>query len=587
MTPSAEMTLRLPKARPLAGRLLDQQGKPVAGARVVATTFSAHPTYAATLAHLKAWATDSSGRGFPHVGDRVLYYSDKYDARLNPGGLSPYVATTDKDGRYEITGVGIGQIVTLRVRGPGVADAEFVTLNHEDFDPEPINKAVKAADAATRGSGHSTWLLYRSDAAVVLEPEKVIRGKVTDHEGKPRVGVPVTFTRTGNRELNRDFNQAVTDKDGRYEIRGARKHAGYVVEVPSDAAAGLLPCTGSADDTVGYEPVAIDLKCAKGVVFTGTVKNKRTGEPISTRITTTVLEGNPFVKDFPPFLDGRSGSDDFFTDDAGRFRVVTIPGPVVLMARPSKEDEGHYKPATPDPKHPDRFNNELGADAFIAYGGVYIPVQGNWCRVLEAKATDAEVPLDVELDPAPTTTVKVVDADGKPVAGTRASGLTAIDFYYPTECPTDTLTVYHPDPKKERLLAVTHAERKLVGTLKLTADSKDAVIKLAPGGAVSGRAVDKDGKPMTGLWVHLRYSKTDTSGTLSGLNETLLETDAKGEFKIDGVFPGREFRLVFSSGSRRFGPAWEDMPKYSVAKPGEMLKLGDLKLEPPTKGGGG
>ncbi len=582
MTPTAEVTLKLPKERTIRGKLLDQQGKPVAGGTVVATIISSNATYAATLTHLKSWATDVS-RGFPHVHDRVLYFSDKYDARSNPGGLSPFVATSDKDGRYEIAGVGVGHIVTLRVRGPGMADKEFVTLNHEEFDPAPVNKTVKDTHTAMQMSGGVTWLLYGPDSTVVLEPEKIIRGKVTDHEGKPRAGALVTFTRTSKGNLNPDFNQVVTDKDGKYEIRGARKHDGYMVEVRSDSAAGLLPCTGSADDTVGYEPITIDLKCAKGVVVTGTVKNKRTGEPVPAQISATVLRGNRFVTDYPPFLDGRSRTDDFSTDDAGRFRLVTIPGPVILMARPSKEDEGHYKPATPDLTYPDRFTKEFGAVTFYTYGDGYIPFQGNWCRVLEAKPTDSELKLDVELEPVAKTVVKVMDTDGKPLAGTKAAGLTASDFFYPTECPTDTLTVYNLEPKKERLLAVVHAERKLVGTLKLTADTKDPVVTLGPGGTVTGRAVDKDDKPLAGLWVHLRYGNGDTTGTISGLNETLLETDANGEFRIDGLFPGREFRLVFSRNSQRFGPNWDKMQKYSIAKPGDTLKLGDLKLEPPAK----
>ena len=56
------------------------------------------------------------------------------------------------------------------------------------------------------------------------------------------------------------------------------------------------------------------------------------------------------------------------------------------------------------------------------------------------------------------------------------------------------LTVFNLEPKKGRLLAVVHEQRKLVGTLTLTADTKDPVVKLGVGGSVTGRAVDADGK---------------------------------------------------------------------------------------------
>jgi len=63
---------------------------------------------------------------------------------------------------------------------------------------------------------------------------------------------------------NPDPHRATTDKDGKYELRGIRKHPAYTASVEADTATGFLPCQGSADDTIGYTPITIDLKCAKG-----------------------------------------------------------------------------------------------------------------------------------------------------------------------------------------------------------------------------------------------------------------------------------------------------------------------------------
>ena len=453
MTATAELTLRLPKERPIKGRLLDQQGKPVAGATVAASSPGVlrfrrvHGEALPDLDDRRLQPRGAAERGPRHVVPQPVPESAR---RRSP---SPYAATTDKDGRFTLSGIGANHLVVLRIRGTGVADKEIVTLNRDGFDPAPVNKAARDNEFKGFTFG-GKWVLYGPDPAVVLEPEKLIRGRVTDHEGKPRAGVSVTFSRPNKRDLNPDYNQAVTDKDGRYEIRGAHKHPVTWWRFHPTRAAGLLPCQGFADDTVGYEPITIDLKCAKGVVVTGTVKNKATGEPVPSWIYREVLADNPFVENYPPFRHAASMLDaSSKTDAAGRYRVVTVPGPVLLMVSPHQGERNEFKPVAPDPKHPQRFTDKYGGLSFYTYGGAISPVQGCWCRVLEAKPTDSEVTVDIELEPATKAPVKVIGPDGKPVTGTKATGVTHVEFAHPTEYPdTDTLTVFNLDPKKERVL---------------------------------------------------------------------------------------------------------------------------------------
>ena len=65
-----------------------------------------------------------------------------------------------------------------------------------------------------------------------------------------------------------------------------------------------------------------------------------------------------------------------------------------------------------------------------------------------------------------------------------------------------------------------------------------------------------------------------------------LGADVVALQEVDGpasaarVFPGYEFRLTFQSGKRAIGPNYQDATKHTVAKHGDTLKLGDLKLEP-------
>jgi hypothetical protein len=64
----------------------------------------------------------------------------------------------------------------------------------------------------------------------------------------------------------------------------------------------------------------------------------------------------------------------------------------------------------------------------------------------------------------------------------------------------------------------------------------------------------------------------------TGRRETT--TDANGEFRFDALFPGHELRLIFSKGKKPFGPAYNKALRYTLAKDGEALKLGDVKVEP-------
>jgi RNA polymerase sigma factor (sigma-70 family) len=576
MTPSAEMALKLPKELPIRGRILDPQGKPVAGAAVVAIRFSSYNSDASANTHLKWWATQRFPRGTTPDGDRTLLF-DRYGE--NPEGRSPYTTTTDPDGRFALAGMGAGQVVTLAIRCPGMAAMDIGMMNRAGFDPNPINKAARETEMKEPGLS-TQWQLYGPDPVVVVELEKIIRGTVTDHQGKPRVGVPVVYWHTIRRGVNQDFTRAITDKDGKYIIRGAHKCKTYLVECPPDPQAGLLPCEASDEDTAGYAPITIDLKCARGIIITGTVRNKVSREPVFAQFFIDVLANNSFARKNPAFTNIGSAA----TDKAGRFRFVIIPGPVLLMAGPGmsmKGDRRAFRPAVADPEYPDFFHTQLGGLGYYGMGNSYGLVQGNWCKVIDAKETDTELTVNVDLIPTSKQSVKVVDADGKPIIGSCATGVTHEDFVHPTSFPnTDTLSVFNVDPKTGRLVAVVHETRKLVGTMTLTVDDKDPTVTLGPGGTVTGRVVDENGKPLAGLGVSLVFEHRAVSKAFDVLLKGgALITDENGAFRYENVFPEQGFRLIFFQVGKRVVLNQDKSPKYTVAKHNDTLKLGDLKLE--------
>src|SRR5262249_46756370 len=138
---------------------------------------------------------------------------------------------------------------------------------------------------------------------------------------------------------------ATTDGEGRYEIRGARKTKSYLLDVASDPATGHMACQVRAADTSEYEAIAADISVKKGVIVTGKVLDAATKKPLRGFPMIGVLSDNPFVKEYPEFdlalpLRGKETAED------GTFRVVTIPGRVLLVIglRGDSATRNRYRP---------------------------------------------------------------------------------------------------------------------------------------------------------------------------------------------------------------------------------------------------
>ena len=141
------------------------------------------------------------------------------------------------------------------------------------------------------------------------------------------------------------------------------------------------------------EPVTVDVGVKRGVVVTGRVVDKGTGKPVPGVVWVGVLVDNPFAKDFPEFGSSSVMRSEYTADD-GTFRIVTIPGPVILMGGPDtrRTPDGYtarfrYRPPVPDPNHPRYFPKERGGldNAYYTLSGGFSPIQGNFCKVLEIK----------------------------------------------------------------------------------------------------------------------------------------------------------------------------------------------------------
>jgi RNA polymerase sigma factor (sigma-70 family) len=579
LAPAGEIELRTVKDAPIRGRVIDTQGKPVVGATVAVSHVGGYANESVD-SFLAAWKNRDPHSGVP---TGIKHVSDERAFRAT---------TTGKDGRFTVTGVGAERVVTLRLRGAGIAESEVMVVNRAGFDPKPYNKATADRAAMTPFSFGLTWLLYGPGSSFVVEAARPIRGIVKDRDtGAPRAGVKVTLSRSGNDLLGLPLS-ATTDAKGRYEIRGARKaEKGYMVEVESDPATGHMATQVRAADTPGYGPITLDVAVKKGAIITGRVIDRATGKALPGFVMASVLTDNPFAKDYPDF-----SSSAFFatlrTADDGTFRVVTIPGPVILMggADTQRMPEGdiaysRYKPPVPDPKYPKYFSTKKGQEgAFYGLGGGITPIQGSFCKVLEIEPGARLVKQDIVLERASALPVRVVDSAGRPVSGTWVTGIGPENWHRPVRIAKDTCSAYHLQPGKARLLVFHDPVRKLFGVLRLKGDEKEkVVVKLGPAGSVKGRIVGEDGRPLAGATVRLHHRERTAEEMHEHVHRAIVvETDADGKFRMDEVVPGVTFGLWFTRGRRSFEPA--DKLEGRMARPGKVLDLGNVKVRPERAG---
>jgi hypothetical protein len=165
-----------------------------------------------------------------------------------------------------------------------------------------------------------------------------------------------------------------------------------------------------------------------------------------------------------------------------------------------------------------------------------------------------------------------------PVAGTWVAGLGPEDWHRPVHIRGDHCPAYDLQPGKPRLLVVHDPKGKRFGTLRLKGDEKGPLtVKLGPAGAVKGRVVDADGKPLAGVTVRLYLRERPAEEIHDHAHrDRPVETDADGKFVIDEVVPGVKFGLLFSRGKRTFRPA-DRLEKPAPA--GKALDLGDVKVK--------
>jgi RNA polymerase sigma factor (sigma-70 family) len=522
------LTLRLVKEVVLQGRVRDIQLRPVTDATV-----------------------------------RVLLIDDEPVHSLP--GLARRV-TTDKEGRFVLTGIGRDRKARVAITGPTIER--------------------KVIDVSTTKGGGAT-------VEVVARPTRVLEGTIRAADtGKPLAGVVV---RGGPQwGLYTDIH-AVTDARGRYRLVGLPKGGSYEVTAWPSRGQPFLPKTATVPDRLGLAPITVGFRLERGVALRVRLVDKGTGLPVRGVAHYDPLANNPSRVGLLENANGRLPLWQFrvfYPDKNGYCHLVAPAGPGAVLGR------GHDVPYLTRPIAP----ADVKTYPFLAKTGYTVGGLGHYWelfqsyRVIDAKVGERPLDVDIELDPGRKVEGRLVGPDGRPVHGAVAFGLDhapqKVNNYSYRNDPiyrahvesraldTDRFVALGLTDDGARTVTFLHSGRKLIANVVVRAKHKGPLtVRLEPWGSAAGRLVDQNGKPVPGADVELLYPSQESIGLLmpgtAGVAPGLLapgrpfRTDALGRFRVEGLIPGQKHRLTF-----RGVTVFANL----AAKTGEARDLGDVRV---------
>jgi hypothetical protein len=260
--PLPALELRLPPDEPIRGRVINPEGQPVAGVSV--------SVVGASLPHhsektLDSWLTTIRDPASDESATRLGEW-----LRWSAGPVAP--VTSDRDGRFEIHGVGRDRVVDLRFTGPAIAtdQVNVITRKVERFTVH--RKSLGTPYQVT---------YYGAEPILVAAPVPVTTGRVLDRvTGVP---VPGTVHLVWARATKGDWMsfQVVADGDGKFTLPGlaqGRKEPAQVSVIPPDGSPyhrlQLTVPDGAA------ERASFDQKLTRGVPTTVKIIDKVTRKPV-------------------------------------------------------------------------------------------------------------------------------------------------------------------------------------------------------------------------------------------------------------------------------------------------------------------
>ena len=553
-----EASLELAAEAPIRAKLIDLEGRPAAGVRLVIS---------AVLEHKE------SGMPNDGVGDHTSEFAT---------AAWPPAVTSDKQGRFVIHGIHAGRGVMLNVEANDRLAPQDIALNagwpeqrgELDATYRPLVKNTKPGE----------------EAVLALAPAQPFEGVVRYADsGKPAPHARVTIGAS-----QQEFGGSMilvagsADELGRYRIvpkPGVR--FGLTVYPPAGVPylARQTPFSEPIRWKASEQVKQVDFSLPRGVLVQGKVVEAHGETPVV----------GAAIQYIPESKNNSNDSEDIITrwqaiklsDDQGRFAIAVLPGPGRLLAH---GPQGKY--VLQEVGSREIYEGRPGGQRSYAHAVAKIDAQPG-----------QDVPeVKFELQPGATATGRIVDEQGNPIEEATVISRLSISPYslYWRGRTTPTLggqfeltglandaeyPVYFLDPK-----------RRLGATEIVKAGDTERTVTLKPCGQARLRLVNKAGAPVAGQNAMVEMVVTP------GTSRYDPDANQKGELGADADFisnidpinhrkqpasdeqgylvglhsliPGASYRVIAMRGGRL------QAVKEFQASANETLELGDVVVEP-------
>jgi protocatechuate 3,4-dioxygenase beta subunit len=564
--PGSDLTIRLPKDdRELTGRLLSLEGKPLAGVSVRLTELLAPQPGK----NLDGFFPELKARkaGYRVQRDFLDGFEGTWIGR-DVGTLFPPVRT-DADGRFRVPGVGADRLAVVRFESPAVESrsvrvltrpAETVTVPETDQSGIPDQPTMTYT-----GTGFS----------FALAPGRTVTGTVRDKAtGNPIAGAVIVSEVTASHSISgRHEFRTVAERNGKYTLHGLPLGRGNVLRAAPPGGEPYLMQLRDVPVPAGFNPAAVDFELTRGVVLTLNPVDAATGKPVAGFAEYFTFPDNPAYRAIQGYA--RPDRDEGAAQD-GRLRVIAPPGPGLVAFRAK---DNRYPIAVGAEQFKDRQRGALlGTVPYLLH-----PTNYHVLHPVEPKAGMQSLEVVIKLNPGTVVAGRVLDPDGKPLAGALARGLqpspTVFGQWERAPLKEAQFEVVSADPKQPRAIAFIHKEKKLAGMVRIGGDAKGPVeVKLQAWGTLTGRLVNADGKPQADVQLgFVRKIDEPDPSAVGDLPDREIRTDADGRFTLSGFVPGLRYNLTARDARRLLARIGEGI----TFQAGEAKDVGDVTVRPP------
>ncbi len=543
-----------PTIEPIIGRVLDTQGRPVAGVTVKVAEVYDPP--AGDLDALLASGGVDIDRSIRHPYGIGWWIKGETDWVRK-------TTTTDPDGRFRIDGAGRDRLVQLQFLKPGIATSSTWAMTRTaPASARPRPYFAMLGMASRRETLHGATF----DQVVALSKpiEGVVRLKGT---GLPVAGITVM----GSVKEQPGWVSAVTDKEGRFRLDGLPKVASYSVHLSPNPGQPYLPTSLEVSDSDGLKPIPVTLDVTKGVAVRLRLIDKATGKAVNGYSAYHVkLPSNP--------NEGQAALIAMGFGPEGMPMTVP-PGPGFFYAQAAGDDLPYTRARLAPADRGKGVGGEGDGESITV---ILSPCHA--CKIVDVPAGVETFDVNLELTRGSSRKGRLVGPDGKPVAGATVYNLTSNWDVKVLEGADFEAVGLEPD--KPRTVSFVHKGRKLAGALLARPGEQPVDVRLAACGSATGRLVDPDGQPIADAAIRVMPVDHDGQVLPGSVGNEHFAVDKDGRFRLEGIHPELGAALDIFSRSRpdlfyEAEPAKREILRRLRTRPGETVDMGEIHLKTP------